>query len=164
MSDGRVRRVAAAVLALVTALMILATLNEPVFYFVALALLFAGPFVSWWTAYDLHKATQESVDLNMESTSLRSRATDAIVLALASTIAAALGFFVFGRAVGIFEAVPRPIFLAGIASAMVLISAPAVDWQRTFRPMIQRRLKQDADDVAGHVLPDREPERTSPEQ
>ena len=66
--------------------------------------------------------------------SLRARVQDAVALALAQTVGAFLGALVVLRALNIIDPVDRSVFLVGIAFALLMIAAPAVNWLATWKP------------------------------
>lgn len=66
--------------------------------------------------------------------SLRARVQDALALALAQTVGAALGLIVVLRAFDVIPPVDRGVFLVGLSFALLMVAAPAVNWLITWRP------------------------------
>ena len=66
--------------------------------------------------------------------SLRARVQDAIALALAQTVGAALGLIVVLRALDIIPPVDRAVFLVGLSFSLLMVAAPAINWLVTWRP------------------------------
>lgn len=65
---------------------------------------------------------------------LRARTQDAVALALAQTVGAALGLIVVLRAFSIITPIDRGVFLVGLSFALLMIAAPAVNWLLTWKP------------------------------
>ena len=65
---------------------------------------------------------------------LRSRTQDAVALALAQTVGAALGLVVVLRALNVIDAVDRGVFLVGLSFALLMVAAPAVNWLVVWKP------------------------------
>ena len=65
---------------------------------------------------------------------LRARVQDAVALALAQTVGAALGLIVVLRTFSIIPAIDRGVFLVGLSFALLMVAAPAVNWLLTWRP------------------------------
>lgn len=68
---------------------------------------------------------------------LKIRVQDALALLLASTTSAVLGVLVVLRALNVIAPVDRAIFLVGIAFALLMLAAPAVNWLVVWRPWRQ---------------------------
>lgn len=66
--------------------------------------------------------------------SLRARVQDAIALALAQTVGAALGLMVVLRALELIPPVDRGVFLVGLSFSLLMVAAPAINWLITWRP------------------------------
>lgn len=69
-----------------------------------------------------------------EILSLRARVQDALALALAQTVGAAMGLLVVLRSLNLIEPVERGVFLVGLSFALLMIAAPAINWLVTWRP------------------------------
>lgn len=69
-----------------------------------------------------------------EIVSLRARADDAVFLGAAAAAAAVMGTLVIARAFGAIQPVPREVFLVGISYALIVLSAPAVNWLVVWKP------------------------------
>lgn len=65
---------------------------------------------------------------------LRIRTQDALSLLIASSTAAVLGALVVLRALNAIAPVDRSIFLVGLAFALLMLAAPAVNWLVIWQP------------------------------
>lgn len=120
----------AGAIALLPALVLLEYLVTDAFpFFVSIALPILL-LINLATAFMLARASRRAPEI----VSLRARADDAIFLVAASAAAATMGLLVIGRAFGTIPPVPREVFLIGVSYALIVLSAPAVNWLIVWRP------------------------------
>lgn len=113
-------------MALVTLQLLVPTLMPLV---VALALIIL-PIIQWAAVGFFAARSMEAPEI----ISLRARVQDALALALAQTVGAALGLILILRALDVIQPVDRGVFLVGLAFCLLMIAAPAVNWLVTWQP------------------------------
>jgi hypothetical protein len=106
---------------------------------VASAILLVTVVLTWTSAvffvrkalFDARRAKKDGIPPIL---SLRARAQDAVALALGHSAGALLGGLVIGRALGVVPPVDRSVFLVGLAFALSMLAAPALNWLLLWRP------------------------------
>lgn len=132
------RRVAAS-LTLLGVLVLINTLAPQLFPLVVALALIVSPVVCGAAAYyftqlSLTDAMEAARDGREPIRSLRDRAQTSLLLAIASSAGALLGWLVVFRAFGWIPPVPRETFLVGLSYALLLIAGPAGNWLAVWRP------------------------------
>jgi len=122
-------RLAASVALLFLLVLGQAILGDRFAIIVALGLVIV-PALSWMTFWFFAK---RAVQPDSPFT-LRVRTQDALALALASSVGGLLGLIVVARALNVVPPVDRSVFLVGLAFALLMIAAPAVNWLAIWRP------------------------------
>lgn len=122
-------RLAAAVIVLAALILLQVTIPDMLPLIVALALIVL-PILQWAAVGFFAARSLEDPTI----VSLRARVQDALALALAQTVGAALGMLVVLRALNVIPGVDRGVFLVGIAFCLLMTAAPAVNWLITWRP------------------------------
>ena len=122
-------RLAAAATVLATLILLQVTIPDMLPLIVALALIVL-PILQWAAVGFFAARSLEDPTI----VSLRARVQDALALALAQTVGAALGMLVVLRALNVIPGVDRGVFLVGIAFCLLMTAAPAVNWLITWRP------------------------------
>lgn len=107
-------------------------------WFVAIALLIA-PAISWRAWWHLRNLRRQRAALGEPVIrSLQSAYYVALFLAIASSAIAVLAALTILRAVpGLIPAIPREVYLIGLAYPMLLLMGPAFEWLILFSPGIE---------------------------
>lgn len=104
-------------------------LPSPWFVVLVGVALLVVPALSWVTFWFFaRKAVLPDAPLT-----LKIRVQDALALALASTVGGILGFLSLARVLNVIPST-GPFFVVGIAFALLMIAAPAINWLVVWRP------------------------------
>lgn len=111
-------------------LVILNVVAGSAFAFIVAVALVIAPSICWAATYYFTKRSKANPSIK----SLRERAQTSFLLAIVSTTGAVLGAIVVLRELSVIAAVPRDIFLVGLAFALILVAGPALNGLVTWQP------------------------------
>jgi len=134
----------AAALTLLAGLAGLQWATGPIFSLIVSGVLVALPVLQWATVYFFW---QRSI-LYPEILTLRIRVQDALYLALASSMAGALGIIAIARVLNLMPPVGAGVFLVGLSFSLVMVAFPALNWLVTWKPWQTETVAQAASTTA----------------